>query len=77
VQADDDGSLSRVHAAVMLRRDDLYLVDLGSTNGSSILDARGNARAELDANQRAWRLDDGERIGLSTKMVVIIVNHDA
>ena len=60
----DDG-ISRVHAMVLLRREALLVVDLGSTNGTSILGPEGALRAQLDGDLRAWMLGSDEHIALA------------
>jgi hypothetical protein len=69
----DDGEVSRVHAAVILRREELYVVDLASTNGTAILEPDGGTRMELDELQRTWRLEGNERIALAGHRALTIV----
>ena len=69
--AAEDG-VSRVHAGLIARGDAVYVVDIASTNGTTILDARGAEVADVHGlGARVHRLGASEvvRIGAQTLRV--------
>jgi len=71
---DDDG-VSRVHALVVARRDRLFVVDTGSTNGTSL--RRGAATtAALDARHRVAAIDDADELWLHRRRCVVRLDDD-
>jgi hypothetical protein len=70
----DDG-VSRVHALVVARRQRLFVVDTGSTNGTTLRLAGGRERV-LHAHRRVLSADDDAQLWLHKRRCVIRVNDD-
>lgn len=70
--ADQDGSVSKTHLRLEYRGDSVWVTDLGSTNGSEIVDDTGVGSA-LAAGARV-RLEEGAsvRIGMRTFTVGVV-----
>lgn len=70
--ADQDGSVSKTHLRLEYRGDSVWVTDLGSTNGSEIVDDTGIGSA-LAAGARV-RLEEGAsvRIGMRTFTVGVV-----
>jgi hypothetical protein len=56
-----DGSVSRVHAVIVRRRGQSFLIDCGSTNGTS-LDAASEPLVELGPDQRIAAITPGDDV---------------
>ncbi|MBM4279962.1 MAG: FHA domain-containing protein [Deltaproteobacteria bacterium] len=67
-----DLGISRVHALVVARRDRLYVVDTGSTNGTRVKRADG-AVVELDARRRVMAVADDDQLWLHDRRCVVEV----
>ncbi len=62
-----------MHAFLFVRRGRTWIVDVGSTNGTFVVDATGEERVELGDGRRVARVEDGERVRLSGTDVVLLV----
>ncbi len=72
-----DSGVSRVHAFVVEREGSLHVVDVGSSNGTFIIDARdGRPLRALDAPYRAHCLGPREQIRIASKRVAIELRAD-
>lgn len=69
-----DRLVSRVHALVVERRGALYVVDVGSSNGTRVVDARtGEAVVALGDRRRVKRLGEWERIEIGESTLALEV----
>lgn len=66
---DPDRSVSKTHLRIECRAENIWLTDLGSTNGSEIFDDAG-ASVLLEAGSRV-RLDDGARVRIGNRSFTI------
>jgi pSer/pThr/pTyr-binding forkhead associated (FHA) protein len=67
-----DDEVSRVHALLIARADACFLIDLGSTNGTSLIDVRTRkVRAYLREGTRLARLEALDEILLGNTRVVV------
>lgn len=69
VVEDPDNSVSKTHLRVESRGDSVWLTDLGSTNGSSMLDETG-AASPLAPGVRV-RLEDGSRVKVGDRSFTV------
>jgi hypothetical protein len=69
---ENDHGVSRVHALLIERRGELFVIDVGSTNGTRIFDwGTGDVRLELLEDHYVHRLGDDEGVELAARRVVI------
>jgi hypothetical protein len=68
----DDGRVSRVHACLLVRRGRVFVVDAGSTHGTTVRGPQGPARS-LGPRSRAARLADGDELWLDQRRCVVAV----
>jgi hypothetical protein len=71
-----DGGVSRVHALVVARRDRLYVIDTGSTNGTRIVGAGGEESC-LDSQRRVAALREGDALWLHRSRCVLALERGA
>lgn len=69
VVQDSEGTVSKTHLRLDYRGDSVWLTDLGSTNGSEILDDTGEG-AELAQGMRV-RLEDGSRVRIGNRSFTV------
>jgi hypothetical protein len=67
-----DGGISRVHTLVVARRDRLYVVDTGSTNGTHVKRADGTM-IDLDAQRRVVAVAEDDQLWLHERRCVVEV----
>lgn len=68
---DNQNVLSSAHAAVQLRGDEVYLLDLGSLNGTHIASASATEWTRLDSGV-ARRLEEGDRLLLGWTIITFV-----
>jgi hypothetical protein len=67
-------NVSRVHALVVTRRGQTWLIDVGSTNGTEVFAlASGETIVDLWGDNRVWQLGDGEGFRVSDVEVLLEV----
>jgi hypothetical protein len=74
-----DPRVSRVHAMIIERDGHLYALDVGSSNGTQVIDwSTGERVAELGDRRRLWRLGewDGLKLGKSRIALELVENTD-
>lgn len=67
------GGVSRVHALLVVRSQCVWVIDTGSTNGTTIRDSAGN-RAELNACRRVGLLRESDEVSLHATRVWVLVH---
>ncbi|MGO3146149.1 MAG: FHA domain-containing protein [Leucobacter sp.] len=69
IVTDPDSSVSKTHLRLECRGESVWLTDLGSTNGSAMLDETGES-SPLTAGARV-RLEDGSRVKLGNRSFTV------
>jgi hypothetical protein len=72
----DDEGVSRVHALVVARRQRIYVVDTGSTNGTNLRRPGANT-ITLDLDRRVRRVEDADELWLHRRRCVIQIDERA
>ena len=67
--SDPDGTVSKTHLRIECRGESVWVMDLGSTNGSAVIDETG-AASRLDAGAR-MRLEEGTRVRIGDRMFTV------
>jgi hypothetical protein len=75
-EAIDDDGVSRVHALVLARRDRLFVVDTGSTNGTMLRRVDGT-RVLLDGRRRTAMADTADELWLHRRRCIVRLDDDA
>lgn len=66
---DPDSSVSKTHIRLECRGESVWLTDLGSTNGSALIDETGES-SQLTAGSRV-RLEDGSRVKIGNRVFTV------
>jgi pSer/pThr/pTyr-binding forkhead associated (FHA) protein len=73
---DSQNVLSSAHAAVQVRGSEVYLLDLGSLNGTHVASASATEWTRLDSGV-ARRLDEGDRLLLGWTIITFALGPQA